>query len=52
MKTKYSSYCFNADSIPVVSAHYVVKQHKLDVVILANLFCTQLKQKTAGIICL
>lgn len=41
---------FIADSIPVVSDHYIVKQHKLDVVISENLICMKLEQKTAGII--
>lgn len=41
---------FIADSIPVVSGHYIVKQHKLDAVISVNLICMKLEQKTAGII--
>lgn len=43
---------FIADFISVVSDHYMVKQHELDVVISINLICVKPVRKTAGIMCL
>lgn len=43
---------FIADSISVVSNHYMVKQPELLVVISVNLICMKPAWKTAGIMCL